>query len=138
MFWKTISVIKYQNPFDSNWQASGSSHTVLLTKVSTGGPHPSRSSIFLSHSVFIYIFPSSHHQLHIVIINNDTKKEKESNLKEGLETAGNPEILKVASGLLSCFPLQHYVQLQLNKRRENKVTILLPKYSDLTLGELRQ
>lgn len=30
------------------------------------------------------------------------------------------------------------MRLQSNKRRENKVTILLPKYRDLTLGEESQ
>lgn len=105
MLWKTLRVPKYQHQFDLNWQAAGSSHAVLLTKVFTGGPHPSHSSIcvFLYNPVFIYIFLFYHHQHSTQQLLRMTHKKEESRSKEGLKTAGNPEILKVVSGLLSCF-----------------------------------
>lgn len=51
-----MTVIKHQHPFDLNWQAAGSSQAVLLTKVSTGGPHPPQ---FLNFFIYIFLFLSS-------------------------------------------------------------------------------
>lgn len=101
-----MTVIKHQHPFDLNWQAAGSSQAVLLAKVSTGGPHPPQflNFSFATFFIFLYFF-SSHHQLHThsgLLTMAHKKNEKERASKEGLKMAGNPEILKVASGLLSC------------------------------------
>lgn len=110
-----MTVIKYQNLFDLN--SSSSSHTVLLTKVFSGGPCPSHSSVFpflsLSFCFDLYISfflitncsaQSQYWQWH-------KKKEMKSGSKEGLKTDRNSEILKVASGLLSCFsPLGSFVR----------------------------
>lgn len=51
-----MTFIKHRSRFAENSQAFLLlMHAAFLTKVSTGGPHPSRSSI-LRHSVLIYIF----------------------------------------------------------------------------------
>lgn len=105
-----MTVIKHQHPFDLNWQAAGSSQAVLLTKVSTGGPHPPQ---FLNFSFSTFFFFKFYLYISFPLIANCTahsglltmahkKNEKERASKEGLKMAGNPEILKVASGLLSC------------------------------------
>lgn len=110
-----MTVIKYQNLFDLN--SSSSSHTVLLTKVFSGGPRPSHSSVFpflsLSFCFDLYISFFSHHQLLSTepVLTVTQKKEMKSGSKEGLKTDRNSEILKVASGLLSCFsPLGSFVR----------------------------
>ncbi len=104
-----MTVIKHQHPFDLNWQAAGPSQAVLLTKVFTGGPNPSYSSFFflsLSSRFYLYISFSliTDCTAHSTLLTMTQKKGKESGSKEGLKTAGNPQILKVASGLLSCSP----------------------------------
>lgn len=54
--------------------------------------------------------------------------------KGGLETAGSPEVLRVASGLLSCFYGVIVYSCNQTSTEEEKVTVMLPKYGDLTLG----
>lgn len=69
-------------------------------------------SLFVILFWFIY-FIFSHHQLLSTepVLTVTQKKEMKSGSKEGLKTDRNSEILKVASGLLSCFsPLGSFVR----------------------------
>lgn len=137
-----MAVIKYQHLFDLNWQAAGSSQAVLLTKVFAGGPHPSHSSIFLSPSSCFYLYISfslsSPTAQHIAIINNDThRKGKERRLKNSRKTRDTQSCVRVVVMTPPPpSPLRCNIVHDCNRTSgENKVTILLPKYRDLTLGE---
>lgn len=139
-----MTVIKHQHPFDLNWQAAGFSPTALLTKVLDDIKDyipliPQFFPFSIIPFLFIYLFFSLINDCkHIAIINNGTKKEKQrSDQKKGYKQQETQMYSKLPQGCCHVFlPLQQCARLQSQeKRRENKVTILLPKYRDPTLGK---